>query len=118
MRPGVVTPEQHRAKTLCGFNTDHSAGYSRSMLKYLAENPICKAAPQYKGYCLDHLPYKLKLQREWENTTHDQRQEYLDLINSGKSIGDAREMVGISFEAALEITNRAIGNFAYLKKGG
>lgn len=104
------------SQQLCGWNTDNTIGYSRSLLKYLAENPICKAAPQYHGYCLDHLPYKLKLQYEWEQTTPEQRQEYLDLLHTGKSIGTAREMVGISFEAACEITNRAIGNYAYLKK--
>jgi hypothetical protein len=116
MKPGVVTPEQHTKQSLCGYNTDHTRGYSRSLLKYLAENPICKAKPQYHGYCLDHLPYKLKLQYEWENTTQEQRQQYLDLINSGKSIGEAQEIAGISFEAALEVTNRAIGNYAYLKR--
>lgn len=114
--PRVVTLATHRAQSLCGYNTDHTSGYSRSLLKYLAENPICKSKPAYKGYCLDHLPYKIKLQYEWEQTTHEQRQQYLDLINSGKSIGAARDIVGISFEAALEVTNRAIGNYAYLKK--
>lgn len=105
-----------RAATLCKRNTDFTAGYSRSLMKYLLENPTCKAAPQYHGYCLDHLPYKLKLQYEWENTTHDQRQHYLDLLRDGKTVGEAREIAGISFEAALEVTNRAIGNFAYLKR--
>lgn len=116
MTGATVTPAQHRAAQLCGYNTDHTAGYSRSLLKFLAENPICKSKPEYHGYCLDHIPYKLKLQREWENTTHEQRQQYLDLINAGKSIGEAHDIVGISFEAALEVTNRAIGNYAYLKK--
>lgn len=101
---------------LCKYNTDHTHGYSRSLIKYLQQNPICKNAPEYHEYCLKHLPYKLKLQYEWEQTTHEQRQNYLDLLNSGKSIGTAREMAGVSFEAALEITNRAIGNYAYLKK--
>lgn len=116
MRPGTVTPTQHMRQKLCGYNMDHTAGFSRSLIKYLAEHPICKTPPAYHGYCLDHLPYKLKLQYEWEQTTQDQRQNYLDLLNSGKSIGEARELAGVSFEAALEITNRAIGNYAYLKR--
>jgi hypothetical protein len=101
---------------LCKYNTDHTAGYSKSLLKILAENPICNSVPEYHGYCLKHLPYNLKLQYEWEQTTQEQRQEYLDLIRHGKSIGDAREIAGISFEAALEVTNRSIDSFLYLRK--
>ena len=116
MKPGVVTPDQYRKQKLCGWNTDHMQGFSRSLVRYLLEHPTCKNKPEYHGYCLEHLPYKLKLQYEWEQTTQEQRQNYLDALNAGNSIGDAREIAGISFEAALEVTNRAIGNFAYLKK--
>lgn len=91
-------------------------GYTKKLQKYFRENPICKSEPQYEGYCIEHLPYALKLQYEWEQTTPEQRQNYLDLLHSGKSIGEAREQAGISFEAALEVTNKAIGNYAYLKK--
>lgn len=102
---------------ICKWNTDHMTGFSPSLRKYLMENPTCKNTPMYEGYCsTEHMPYKLRLQYEWEQVPQEKRQEYLDLINSGKSIGTAREMVGISFEAAIEITNRAIGNYYYLKK--
>jgi len=112
----TVTPEQKRSAEFCKYNSDHTAGFSRSLLKYLAENPICKSAPEYHNYCLSHLPYKLKLQYEWVHTTQEQRQQYLDLINDGKTIGEARDIVGISFEAALEVTNRAINSYMYLSR--
>lgn len=102
---------------ICKWNTDHMTGFSRSLRIYLMKNPTCKNDPKYKGYCsTEHMPYEVRLQHEWEQTTHEQRQQYLDLLHSGKSIGTAREIVGISFEAAIEITNRAIGNYTYLKR--
>lgn len=104
------------AATLCKWNTDHTKGYSRSMLKYLAEHPICPKGPEYQGYCLSHLPYQIKLQYEVEQTTLEQRQQYLDLIHQGKTIGEAYKAAGISFEAALAVTNNAIASFSYLKR--
>lgn len=92
------------------------AGASRSLQKYLLDNPICKDKPAYEGYCLDHLPYKLKLKYEWEQTTQEERQKYLDLLHSGMSIGDAQRKAGISFEAAIETTNQAIGKYYFLMK--
>lgn len=107
---------QAQATILCRRNIDFTAGYSRSLMKYLLDHPTCTAKPVYQGYCLAHLPYKVKLQYEWGKTTPEQRQQYLDLLHEGKAIGEAREIVGISFEAALEVTNHAIGNYAYLKR--
>lgn len=103
--------------TICKWNTDHMNGFSASLRKYLIANPTCKAQPVYEGYCSpEHMPYKLRLQYEWEQVPAEKRQEYLDLLHSGKSIGQAREIAGISFEAALEVTNRAIDHYAYLKR--
>jgi hypothetical protein len=92
----------------CMYNADPFARKHKIVL--------CDHKPEYKDYCLEHLPYKLKLEREHDLIPKETRQKYLDLINAGKSIGEARDAVGISFEGALEITNRAIGNFMYLKK--
>lgn len=77
---------------------------------------LCKVEATYEGYCDEHVPHTLKMKRDYDACTQEQRQEYLDLINSGSTIGDAYRTVGISFEAALEITNRAIGTYHYLKK--
>jgi len=77
---------------------------------------LCDSKPEYKGYCLEHLPYKLKLEREHSLVPQETRQKYLDLLHEGKSIAEARELAGVSFEAALEITNRSIKNYAYLGK--
>jgi len=92
----------------CKYNDDDFARKHKIVL--------CDASPEYKGYWLKHLPYKLTLEREHDLIPKETRQKYLDLINNGKSIGEARDAVGISFEGALEITNRAIGNYLYLKK--
>ena len=99
---------------LCKRNIMKEA--TRSLQKYLLENPICKSEPQFKGYCIEHLPYKDKLEYEWHNTTQEKRQEYLDLLHSGLCIGDAREKANISFEAAIAITNKAIGAYHYLER--
>lgn len=101
---------------LCKHNTAGLDAYPPRLQKHLLENPICKTAPQYKGYCVKHLPYKVKLQYEWQQTKHADRQNFLDLLHSGKSLGEARVFAGISFEAALEVVNRAIGHEPYLKK--
>lgn len=101
-------------KHACKYNTDLLKGMSTTLRKHFRENPPCTEDPIYQQYCLKHLPYKLRLQYEWEQTTQEQRQQYLDLLNEGTSIGEAYETVGISFEAALEITNRSINTFHYL----
>jgi len=101
---------------ICKYGNDLAKGMSRSLRKYMAENPLCKIEAEYEGFCIKHLPYDLKLRYEWEQTPQEKRQQYLDLVNSGKSIGEAREIAGVSFEAALEITNRAINTYRYLDK--
>lgn len=77
---------------------------------------LCDTEPEYKGYCLEHLPYLLKLEYEHDQIPQETRQKYLDLIHEGKTIGEAKDAVGISLEGALEITNRSIENFKYLGK--
>lgn len=101
---------------VCKWGEDIHATMSKRLQKYMQENPLCKKAPEYQGFCLHHLPHNLKLQREYELTSPKDRQAYLDLINSGKTIGEAYKTVGISFEAALEITNRAIQTVHFLSR--
>jgi len=64
---------------------------------------LCDAEPEYKGYCLDHLPYQYRLDYEHNQVTQEIRQKYLDHIHNGKSIGEAQKLAGISFEAAIAI---------------
>jgi len=99
------------SKQLCDYGQDLAR-----KLKLSNEFRLCKKPVEYQDFCLEHLPFELQKQREWENTPHEKRQEYLDLLHQGKSIGEARELVGISFEAALEITNRSIKSHLYLGK--
>jgi hypothetical protein len=77
---------------------------------------LCDSKPDYKSYCFDHLPYRLKLEREHDLLSKETRQKYLDLLHTGKSIGQAREAAGISFAAAIEITNRSIRDYKYIAK--
>lgn len=98
---------------LCKWGEDLHATMPKRLQKYMRENPLCKKKPEYQGFCLAHLPHDLKLKREYERTSPEDRQAYLDLIHQGKTIGEAYKSVGISFEAALEITNRAIKIYTY-----
>ena len=77
---------------------------------------LCENAPEYEGWCLEHLPYELKMKYEYEQISQETRQKYLDLIHEGKSIGEAREETGISLAGATEIINRNIKDFKYLGK--
>ena len=97
----------------CKWGEDLAATMPRSTQKYLRENPLCKRKPEYHNFCLHHLPHDLRLQREYELTSPEDRQKYLDLLHEGKTIGEAYKSVGISFEAALAITNRAIQTHTY-----
>lgn len=42
------------------------------------------------------------------------RQALIDKLQEGKTIGEAREAVGISFEAAIGTINMNIGNLKFL----
>lgn len=84
--------------------------------KYVREHPLCTKAPEYGEYCIEHLPPAERRQYEWEQTTQEQRQKYLDLLHTGKTIGEAYQEAGISFEAALEVTNRSLDQFHFLKR--
>lgn len=109
-------PKKSSQNNLCKWGEDLNKTMPRSLQKYLAANPLCKKQPEYQGFCLHHLPHKLKLQREYELTSLEKRQEYLDNLHSGMNVGDAYRAAGISFEAALEITNRAIVTAHYLER--
>lgn len=109
-------PTKSSANDLCKYNTDSLVPMTRRMLKYFKENPMCKDAPVHEGYCEKHIPFLMRRERDWANTPHEARQLYLDEINKGKTIGEAREIAGITLDVALEVTNRAIGNYHYLKK--
>ena len=99
------------SKQLCDYGQDLAR-----KIKLPSEFRLCKKPVEYQDYCLEHLPFELQKQREWENTPQETRQKYLDLLHEGKSIGEARDIVGISFEAAIEITNRSIGKYLYLER--
>lgn len=77
---------------------------------------LCSQAPVYEGFCEDHIPHTLRRKRDFDASTPEQRQQYLDLLHEGKTIGEAYRAAGITFNAALEITNRAIGDYKYLKR--
>ena len=94
---------------------DRGCRYNRGMARRFGVI-LCDSKPEYQDYCLKHIPYTLKLQREYDLTSMEDRQKYLDLLHSGNSIGEAREKAGISFEAAIEITNKSIRSYKYLAK--
>lgn len=100
----------------CKYGNDNTVKMPRSLKKYLNENPLCKLEPVHAGYCEEHIPYLIKRKRDYENTPIEVRQKYLDALNEGKSIGEAYEIAGITFEVALEITNAAIGTYHFLEK--
>lgn len=100
----------------CHFNQDMLNGVRGALRKYMLENPSCKDAPEYDGYCLKHLPFEKRLQYEYDQTTKEQRQQFLDVWHSGKTLGEAYEIVGISFEAAMAIMNKAIMSYNYVSR--
>lgn len=100
----------------CRFSDDMLKGVRGELRKYMLENPSCKEAPEYEGYCMKHLPFKLRLQYEYEQTTKEQRQQFLDVWHSGKTLGEAYEIVGISFEAAMAIMDKAIMSYNYVSR--
>lgn len=114
--PSVLDKKTVTFSEKCSYGSDLIRTYPRRLRQYMLENPLCKRDAEYCGYCIEHLPYKLRLQYEWEQTMPEQRQKYLDLLHQGKTIGEAREIAGVSFDAALEITNRAVGTAHYLKR--
>lgn len=53
---------------------------------------------------------------EAEKLSKEKRQEFLDLMWKGKSIGEAKEVVGISLEAACGVMDMNIVNTLLLNK--
>ena len=49
-------------------------------------------------------------------TTQEERQKFLNLIWAGKTLGQAHEEVGISFDAALEIMTQNTESIHILRK--
>lgn len=103
---------------LCKFNDDLIRdSRSRELREYMKEHPSCTDAELvHEGYCLKHLPFEKRLQYEYDQTTKEQRQEFLDVWHSGKTLGEAYEIVGITFEAAMAIMNKAITSYNYVKR--
>jgi len=48
--------------------------------------------------------------------TREKRQEFLDLMLQGKTLGEAAEISGISFDAANGILRHQIGHFHFLNR--
>lgn len=85
-------------------------------LKLKFDTRLCTEEATHKGFCEKHIPHDLRRVRDYEATPFEKRQQFLDHVWSGKTIGEAYEAAGISFEVACEVMNRAIVNNKLLKK--
>jgi hypothetical protein len=53
-------------------------------------------------------------QRQYDSTTKEQRQQFLDLMHSGEKLGKAAEKIGITSEAAAQIMLKNIREVHFL----
>ena len=60
--------------------------------------------------------YKEQCRAEADAVPQEVKQKYLDLLWAGKNIGDARAEVGISLNAATQITMDNISSFDFLNR--
>lgn len=103
---------------LCKFNDDLIRdSRSRELREYMKEHPSCTDAELvHEGYCLKHLPFDKRLQYEYDQTTKEQRQQFLDAWHGGMTLGEAQTHTGITFEAAMATLNKAIVPYNYVKR--
>lgn len=58
--------------------------------------------------------YKIIRDREINQIPLEKKQEFLNLLKEGKTIGEAKDKAGFSLEIACEIINRQIENYSIL----
>jgi hypothetical protein len=57
---------------------------------------------------------QILIDREYSNLSLETKQRFMDLLKEGKSVGTAKDELGLSLDLACEIINRQIQKLQYM----